>query len=412
MERRVVVTGIGAVTPIGNNVEDFWKGIKNNQVGIAPITKFDTTDFKVKLNAEIKDFNAADFMDAKSAKRMDDFSKYAMVASMEAMKNSGLEITEENADRIGCIIGSGVGGSITHEDMVLRMNEKGPKRVSPLFVPMYIVNMAAGNICIHFGIHGKSLSVSTACASGTNAVGEAFRAIKYGEADAVLTGGTEASMAPCGVAGFVSLNALNFTDDPEKASIPFDLERNGFIIGEGAGMLVLEELEHAKKRNADILAEVVGYGSTTDAFHITLPREDGSGAAKAMVLAMKEADVKPKDISYINAHGTSTHANDLTETKAIKLAFGDYAAKVPISSTKSMIGHLLGAAGAVELITCVKSIQESYIHPTVGLKTPDPECDLDYVPGEGRNIEVNYAISNSLGFGGHNASVIIKKYVE
>ncbi len=412
MERRVVVTGIGAVTPIGNNVEDFWKGIKNNQVGIAPITKFDTTDFKVKLNAEIKDFNAADFMDAKSAKRMDDFSKYAMVASMEAMKNSGLEITEENADRIGCIIGSGVGGSITHEDMVLRMNEKGPKRVSPLFVPMYIVNMAAGNICIHFGIHGKSLSVSTACASGTNAVGEAFRAIKYGEADAVLTGGTEASMAPCGVAGFVSLNALNFTDDPEKASIPFDLERNGFIIGEGAGMLVLEELEHAKKRNADILAEVVGYGSTTDAFHITLPREDGSGAAKAMVLAMKEADVKPEDISYINAHGTSTHANDLTETKAIKLAFGDYAAKVPISSTKSMIGHLLGAAGAVELITCVKSIQESYIHPTVGLKTPDPECDLDYVPGEGRNIEVNYAISNSLGFGGHNASVIIKKYVE
>ena len=412
MERRVVVTGIGAVTPIGNNVEDFWKGIKNNQVGIAPITKFDTTDFKVKLNAEIKDFNAADFMDAKSAKRMDDFSKYAMVASMEAMKNSGLEITEENADRIGCIIGSGVGGSITHEDMVLRMNEKGPKRVSPLFVPMYIVNMAAGNICIHFGIHGKSLSVSTACASGTNAVGEAFRAIKYGEADAVLTGGTEASMAPCGVAGFVSLNALNFTDDPEKASIPFDLERNGFIIGEGAGMLVLEELEHAKKRNADILAEVVGYGSTTDAFHITLPREDGSGAAKAMVLAMKEADVKPEDISYINAHGTSTHANDLTETKAIKLAFGDYAAKDPISSTKSMIGHLLGAAGAVELITCVKSIQESYIHPTVGLKTPDPECDLDYVPGEGRNIEVNYAISNSLGFGGHNASVIIKKYVE
>lgn len=412
MERRVVVTGIGAVTPIGNNVEDFWKGIKNNQVGIAPITKFDTTDFKVKLNAEIKDFNAADFMDAKSAKRMDDFSKYAMVASMEAMKNSGLEITEENADRIGCIIGSGVGGTITHEDMVLRMNEKGPKRVSPLFVPMYIVNMAAGNICIHFGIRGKSLSVSTACASGTNAVGEAFRAIKYGEADAVLTGGTEASMAPCGVAGFVSLNALNFTDDPEKASIPFDLERNGFIIGEGAGMLVLEELEHAKKRNADILAEVVGYGSTTDAFHITLPREDGSGAAKAMVLAMKEADVKPEDISYINAHGTSTHANDLTETKAIKLAFGDYAAKVPISSTKSMIGHLLGAAGAVELITCVKSIQESYIHPTVGLKTPDPECDLDYVPGEGRNIEVNYAISNSLGFGGHNASVIIKKYVE
>lgn len=412
MERRVVVTGIGAVTPIGNNVEDFWKGIKNNQVGIAPITKFDTTDFKVKLNAEIKDFNAADFMDAKSAKRMDDFSKYAMVASMEAMKNSGLEITEENADRIGCIIGSGVGGTITHEDMVLRMNEKGPKRVSPLFVPMYIVNMAAGNICIHFGIRGKSLSVSTACASGTNAVGEAFRAIKYGEADAVLTGGTEASMAPCGVAGFVSLNALNFTDDPEKASIPFDLERNGFIIGEGAGMLVLEELKHAKKRNADILAEVVGYGSTTDAFHITLPREDGSGAAKAMVLAMKEADVKPEDISYINAHGTSTHANDLTETKAIKLAFGDYAAKVPISSTKSMIGHLLGAAGAVELITCVKSIQESYIHPTVGLKTPDPECDLDYVPGEGRNIEVNYAISNSLGFGGHNASVIIKKYVE
>lgn len=412
MERRVVVTGIGAVTPIGNNVEDFWKGIKNNQVGIAPITKFDTTDFKVKLNAEIKDFNAADFMDAKSAKRMDDFSKYAMVASMEAMKNSGLEITEENADRIGCIIGSGVGGTITHEDMVLRMNEKGPKRVSPLFVPMYIVNMAAGNICIYFGIRGKSLSVSTACASGTNAVGEAFRAIKYGEADAVLTGGTEASMAPCGVAGFVSLNALNFTDDPEKASIPFDLERNGFIIGEGAGMLVLEELEHAKKRNADILAEVVGYGSTTDAFHITLPREDGSGAAKAMVLAMKEADVKPEDISYINAHGTSTHANDLTETKAIKLAFGDYAAKVPISSTKSMIGHLLGAAGAVELITCVKSIQESYIHPTVGLKTPDPECDLDYVPGEGRNIEVNYAISNSLGFGGHNASVIIKKYVE
>lgn len=410
MERRVVITGMGAVTPIGNNVEAFWEGIKEKKVGIAPITKFDATNFKTNLAAEVKDFDGKDYLDPKAVKRLDLFSQYAIVAAREAMKQSGLTVTEENADRVGCIIGSGVGGIRTQEADTKKMLEKGPRRVSPFMVPMFISNMAAGNVAIDQGLCGKCFSISTACATGTHCIGEAFRSIKYGEVDAMLAGGSEASMAGSGVAGFDSLNALCTSDDPKKASIPFDKERSGFIVGEGAGVLVLEELEHAKARNATILAEIVGYGATCDAFHITCPKEDGSGSAKAMKLAMNEAGITAEDINSINAHGTSTHLNDLTETKAIKSVFGDHASKLTVNSTKSMIGHLLGAAGAVECIACVKEIEDQYVHATVGLNTPDPECDLDYVANEGRNTELNYVLSNSLGFGGHNASIIVKKF--
>lgn len=410
MERRVVITGMGAVTPIGNNVEAFWEGIKEKKIGIAPITKFDATNFKTNLAAEVKDFDGKDYLDPKAVKRLDLFSQYAIVAAREAMKQSGLTVTEENADRVGCIIGSGVGGIRTQEADTKKMLEKGPRRVSPFMVPMFISNMAAGNVAIDQGLCGKCFSINTACATGTHCIGEAFRSIKYGEADAMLAGGSEASMAGSGVAGFDSLNALCTSDDPKKASIPFDKERSGFIVGEGAGVLVLEELEHAKARNATILAEIVGYGATCDAFHITCPKEDGSGSAKAMKLAMNEAGITAEDINSVNAHGTSTHLNDLTETKAIKSAFGDHASKLTVNSTKSMIGHLLGAAGAVECIACVKEIEDQYVHATVGLNTPDPECDLDYVANEGRNTELNYVLSNSLGFGGHNASIIVKKF--
>lgn len=410
MNRRVVITGMGAVTPIGNNVDTFWENIKEKKVGIAPITKFDATNFKTNLAAEVKDFDGKDYLDPKAVKRLDLFSQYAIVAAREAMKQSGLIVTEENTDRVGCIIGSGVGGITTQESDTKKMIDKGPRRVSPFMVPMFISNMAAGNVAIDQGLCGKCFSINTACATGTHSIGEAFRTIKYGEADAMLAGGSEASMAGSGVAGFDSLNALCTSDDPKKASIPFDKERSGFIVGEGAGVLVLEELEHAKARNAVILAEIVGYGATCDAFHITCPKEDGSGSAKAMQLAIKEAGIVAEDIDSVNAHGTSTHLNDLTETKAIKLAFGEHAGNLTVNSTKSMIGHLLGAAGAVECIACVKEIQEQYIHATVGLNTPDPECDLDYVANEGRNTKVNYVLSNSLGFGGHNASIIIKKF--
>lgn len=410
MNRRVVITGMGAITPIGNNVDTFWKNVKEKKVGIAPITKFDATNFKTNLAAEVKEFDGKDYLDPKAVKRLDLFSQYAIVAAREAVKQSGLTITEENADRIGCIIGSGVGGIQTQEVDTKKLIEKGPRRVSPFMVPMFISNMAAGNVAIDQGLCGKCFAINTACATGTHCIGEAFRSIKYGEADAMLAGGSESAMASSGVAGFDSLNALSTSEDPKKASIPFDKERDGFIVGEGAGVLVLEELEHAKARNATILAEIVGYGATCDAFHITCPKEDGSGSAKAMKLAMNEAGITTEDINSVNAHGTSTHLNDLTETKAIKSAFGDHASKLAVNSTKSMIGHLLGAAGAVECIACVKEIEDQYVHATVGLNTPDPECDLDYVANEGRNIELNYVLSNSLGFGGHNASIIVKKF--
>ncbi|SHM12917.1 3-oxoacyl-[acyl-carrier-protein] synthase II [Anaerosporobacter mobilis DSM 15930] len=412
MKKRVVITGMGAVTPIGNSVDEFWTNAKAGTVGIDEITKFSTADYKVKLAAELKDFDATAYMDRKEARRMDPFCQYAIAASIEAMKDSGLEVTEENADRIGVIIGSGIGGLGTIEAETKKLLEKGPGRVSPLMIPMAIGNMAAGNVAIRHGLKGKCTSVVTACATGTHSIGDAFRTIQYGEADAMLAGGCEAAITPLGLAGFMNLTALSESTDKNRASIPFDAKRDGFVMGEGAGVVVLEELEHAKARGAKIYAEIVGYGASCDAFHITSPMEDGSGAAKAMVEAIKEAGIEKEEVDYINAHGTSTPYNDLFETRAIKLAFGEYASKLAINSTKSMIGHLLGAAGGVEFIICVKSINDSYVHPTAGLQVADPECDLDYIAGNGRDMEVNYAISNSLGFGGHNASVIVKKYSE
>ena len=412
MKRRVVITGMGAVTPIGNTIEEFWNGIKQEKIGIDTITKFDCTDYKVKLAAEVKNFVAKERMDFKSAKRMATFSQFAVAAAKEAFEDSKLDMELEDSFRTGVIIGSGIGSLQVVEQTYSQILNKGPSRVNPLMVPLMISNMAAGNVAIQLGLKGKCTSVTTACATGTHAIGDAFRAIQYGDADVILAGGTESSICPTAVAGFTSLTALTISTDPEKASIPFDQNRSGFVIGEGAGVLVLEELEHAQKRGAHIYAELAGYGSTCDAYHITSPAEDGSGAAKAMLLAMEEAKVSPSEIDYINAHGTSTHHNDLFETRAIKLALGDAAYHVPINSTKSMIGHLLGAAGAVECITCVKSIEEGYIHPTVGSEIPDEECDLQYTFSSPIQKEIRYVLSNSLGFGGHNATLLLKKYTE
>lgn len=412
MKRRVVVTGMGAITPIGNNVEEFWAGVKAGKVGIGEITKFDTTEYKVKIAAEVKDFVAKDHMDFKAAKRMEPFSQYAVVAAKEAMEQAGLNMEEEDPFRVGVIIGSGIGGLDAMEREHTKIIEKGPSKVNPLLIPMMITNMAAGNVAIQFGCKGKCTNVVTACATGTHSIGDAYRAIQYGDADVMFAGGTESSITPVGVSGFTALTALTICNEPARASIPFDKDRSGFVIGEGAGVVILEELEHAKKRGAKILAEVVGYGATCDAYHITSPAEDGSGAAKAMSLAIEEAGITPEQVDYINAHGTSTHHNDLFETRAIKVAFGEAAGDVKINSTKSMIGHLLGAAGGVEFITCVKSIEDSYIHQTVGTTVADEECDLNYMIGAGESTEVNYALSNSLGFGGHNATLLVKKYAE
>ena len=412
MKTRVVVTGMGAITPIGNDVESFWQALKDKTLGIGPITYFDTADFKCKLAAEVKDFDAKAYMDPKAARRMEPFSQFAVAAAKQALDQSGIDMEKEDPFRVGVSVGSGIGSLQAMERSEKKLLEKGPSRVEPLLVPLMICNMAAGNVAIQFGLKGKCINVVTACATGTHSIGEAFRAIQYGEADVMVAGGTEASITPIGIAGFTSLTALNTTDDPKRASIPFDKDRNGFVMGEGAGVVVLESLEHAKARGANILAEVVGYGATCDAYHITSPAEDGSGAAKAMEFAMKDAEIMPEQVDYINAHGTSTHHNDLFETKAIRLALGDQAEKVKINSTKSMIGHLLGAAGGVEFITCVKSIQDGYVHATLGLEEPGEGCDLDYTQGDGVEMNVNYAISNSLGFGGHNASLIVKKFTE
>ena len=410
MKTRVVVTGLGVVTPIGNDVDSFWNGIKNKEVGIGPITCFDTADFKCKLAAEVKDFDPKAYMDSKTARRMERFSQFAVAAASQALAQSGLNMEQEDPFRVGVSIGSGIGSLQEIERGCKKLEEKGPSRVNPLMVPIMISNMAAGNVAIQYGMKGKCINVVTACATGTHSIGEAMRSIQYGEVDVMLAGGTEAAITPIGIAGFSALTALCTNEDPKRASIPFDKDRSGFVMGEGAGVVVLESLEHAKARGAKILAEVVGYGATCDAYHITSPAEDGSGAARAMLDAIKDAGITPADIDYVNAHGTSTHHNDLFETKAIKLALGDHAYDVKVSSTKSMIGHLIGAAGGVEFITCVKSIEEGYVHPTVGLETPGEGCDLDYVQGEGVNMEVNYAISNSLGFGGHNASILVKKF--
>lgn len=409
-KRRVVVTGLGAVTPIGNSVEEFWEGIREGKTGIGPITRFDAEEYKVRLVAEVKDFDPKKYMEPKMVRRMAPFAQYAVAAAKEAFADAGLDMEKEDPFRAGVIIGSGVGDLHQVELCYDKILTKGPGRVPPLMVPLMISNMAAGNVSIQLGLRGKCSDVVTACASGTHSIGDAFRAIQYGDAEIMLAGGAESCICPTGVAGFDALTALTETDDPARASIPFDKDRDGFVLGEGAGVVVLEELEHALARGAEIYAEVVGYGATADAYHITSPAEDGSGAAKAMTLAMEEAGTDPSEIEYINAHGTSTHHNDLFETRAIHMAFGEAAENVVVNSTKSMIGHLLGAAGGVEFITCVKSIQEGFIHQTVGTREPGEGCDLDYAIGAPVEKEIRYAMSNSLGFGGHNATLLLKKF--
>lgn len=409
---RVVVTGMGAITPIGNDVESFWEGLKNKKIGFGPITYFDTADFKVKLAAEVKGFDPKQHMDPKAARRMEQFAQFAVAASGQALADAGIHMEQEDPYRVGVCVSSGIGSLQSIEREYKKLLEKGPNRINPLLVPLMISNMAAGNVSIQYGLKGKSINVVTACATGTHSIGEGMRAIQHGEADIMVAGGAEACITPLGVAGFCGLTALSTSEDPARLSIPFDAERNGFAMGEGAGVVILESLEHAKARGAKIYAELVGYGATSDAYHITSPAEDGSGAAKAMENAMNEAGIKPEQVDYINAHGTATHHNDLFETKAIKLALGDHAYNVKINSTKSMVGHLLGAAGGVEFITCVKSIQDGFVHATAGLAVDDPECDLDYTKGEGVAMDVNYALTNSLGFGGHNATLLVKKFEE
>jgi 3-oxoacyl-[acyl-carrier-protein] synthase II len=412
MEKRVVITGMGCVTPLGNDLNTFWENIKSGQCGIDEITRFDTEKYEVKLAGEVRDFDPSLYMDKKEARRMDLYSQYAVAASKMAVEDSKLDIESISKERFGVIVGSGIGGIGTIEKEHEKMLAKGPKRVSPLLIPMIIGNMAAGNIAIQFGAKGICSTVVTACATGSHAIGEAFNTIQRGRADIIIAGGAEAGITPLSVAGFSSLQALSTSNDKNRASIPFDAERNGFVMGEGAGILILESLEHAIKRGAKIYGEVVGYGASCDAYHITSPDPEGNGAARAMLEAINEGGIKPEEVSYINAHGTSTPLNDKFETAAIKLAFKEAAKDVAISSTKSMTGHLLGAAGAIEGIVCVKALEEGFIPPTIGYQKPDPECDLDYVPNVGRKQELHYALSNSLGFGGHNASLLFKKYVD
>lgn len=409
MSRRVVVTGMGAVTPIGNNVKDFWENVKKGVVGIGPNTKFDSSEYKAHLIAAVKDFDPSEYIDRKSARRMEEFSQFAVVAAKEALEDSGLDLSKEDPFMIGCSVGCGIGSLQCVQTNYKKLMEKGPNRVAPLMIPMLISNMAAGNISIQFGLKGKNINVVTACATGNHNIGEAFRSVQYGEADVMVAGGTESAITEIGTAGFCSLNALTTSEDPERASIPFDADRSGFVMGEGAGIVILEELEHAKKRGAHIYAEIIGYGATSDAYHVTAPIEDGSGDAKAIEFAIRDAGISPEDIDYINAHGTSTHMNDLFETKAIKRAMGEAAYHCKVSSTKSMVGHLLGAAGGVEAIASILSIRDNYVHANAGLVNQDPECDLD-CPKEGVHTEVKVALSNSLGFGGHNAVLIFREY--
>ena len=409
MERRVVITGLGAITPIGNNVDEFWEGIRTGKCGIDVIKSFDVTNFKVKLAAELKEYDPEKYFDKREAKRLDKFSQYAIIASKEAWQDSGLDREKENMERVGVVIGSGIGGIETIETENQKCFTKGPDRVSPMYIPMGISNMATGNVAIELGAKGESVAMVTACASGTHCIGESYRMIKHGYQDVVVAGGTEAGITPLGIAGFANIKALTKTEDKTRASIPFDKERSGFVMGEGAGVVVLEELEHALARGAKIYAEVVGYAATSDAYHITSPAPEGEGGARAMKLAMEDAKVSPEEITYINAHGTSTHLNDSCETQAIKTALGESAKKVMVSSTKGNTGHLLGAAGGVEAIVCAKAIQEGFVPATINYKVPDEECDLDVVPNKGRDMEVKYAMSNSLGFGGHNSTIVLKK---
>ncbi|WP_192988187.1 beta-ketoacyl-ACP synthase II [Carnobacterium mobile] len=407
---RVVITGMGAVTPLGNTVDEFWDGLKAGKNGIAPITKFDATETGISVAGELKDFDATNYMPRKIAKRMDEFSRYGVAAAVQAVEMSGIDTEQTDMDRFGVIVGSGIGGLNAMQEQIIKMHDKGPQRVAPFFVPMAIGNMVAGNISIAIGTKGINTSIVTACASGNNAIGEAYRNIKHGYSDVILAGGAEGTINEIGISGFAALTALSTSTDPDRASIPFDKDRHGFVMGEGAGVLMLESLDHAVERGATIYGEVVGYGSTGDGYHMTAPTPDGSGAGKAMLNAMAEAGITPEEVGYINAHGTSTPANDSAETMAIKYALGETAKKVAISSTKSMTGHLLGAAGAIEAIACVKALQDDFLPPTIGLETADEACDLDYIPRVGRQAEVRYALNNSLGFGGHNAVTCFKKW--
>jgi len=412
LKNRVVITGMGAITPIGNNVKTFWKNIKKGKCGIDFIKAFDTSEFKVKIAAEIKNFNPADVLDSKELKRMDKFTQMGLVAANEAVNDAGLSNESDSRENWGVILGTGIGGFITIEKENRKIIEKGPGRVSPFFIPMALCNIAAANIAIKFGIKGICDTVITACASGTSSIGNAYRVLQQNQADLIIAGGSEAAMTPLALAGFTSMGALCTHNKAEQASIPFDIRRTGFVMGEGAGIMILETLEHAQKRGANIYAEVLGYGTTCDAYHITTPAPGGNGGARAMKMAINDSGINEEQISYINAHGTSTPYNDKSETEAIKTVFGEKAYDIPISSTKSMTGHMLGASGAAEAIVCIKAMQESFIPPTIGLLEQDPECDLDYVPLQGRNQSLQYTMSNSFGFGGQNASILLKKWEE
>lgn len=412
MKKRVVITGLGMVTPLGIKTEEVWNNLLNGKSGIAPVTRFDVTNYPTKIAGEVKNFNPNDYMDRKDARRMDRFTQFAIAAAKIAHQDSGLEIDKSNADRIGVVLGSGVGGISTLEEQHSILLNKGPSRVSPFFVPMLIANMAAGQISIFLGVRGPNLTTVTACASGTHAIGDAFKIIQYGQADLVFAGGAEAAVSPLAFAGFCSMKAMSTNNDnPQKASRPFDKNRDGFVMGEGAGIIVLEELEHALGRKAKIYAEVLGYGMSADAYHIAAPAPNGEGAKLSMANALTDANIAPEQMDYINAHGTSTELNDLYETIAIKNLFGEHAYNLVISSTKSMTGHLLGAAGAIELVFTALALQKGQIPPTINLNNPDPDCDLDYVPNQAREMEIKTAISNSFGFGGNNASVILQKYL-
>ncbi len=413
MKKRVVITGLGCISPLGNDVETTWENIIAGKSGIGAITRFDTTDFKTTIAADVKDFDGKERFGGREARKMDLVAQYALAAAQEAVAQSGLTVTPENRDRIGVLVGTGIGGMGTLFENMLTYVEKGPRRISPFMVPMMLPDTSAGMIAIHLGVRGPNLAVVTACATGTNAVGEAAEMIRRGQADVILAGGTEAAIIPIAIGGMSVMGALSTrNEEPEAASRPFDAERDGFVMGEGAGVLVLEALEHAQARGAQILAEVTGYGSTCDAYHISAPAENGSGAILCMQAALSHGGLQPTEIDYINAHGTSTPLNDKSETAAIKQVFGDHAYRLPISSTKSMTGHLLGAAGALEAVFCVETILTGMLPPTINYQHPDPDCDLDYVPGTARPAQVNHVMSNSFGFGGHNATIIISRYTE
>ncbi|WP_232696996.1 beta-ketoacyl-ACP synthase II [Brevibacillus daliensis] len=413
MRRRVVITGSGVMTPLGNKPELLWENLLAGKSGVGPIESFDASEYSTQIAAEVKDFHPEEYMDKKEARRTDRFVQFGLAAAKEAVKDAKLSITDENAEQIGVYIGSGIGGLSTWEEQYALLIEKGPRRVSPFFIPMLIANMASGLASIELGAKGPTSSAITACATGTNALGDAFRLIQYGQADVMIAGGAEASIRPMGVAGFCSMKAMSTrNDEPTRASRPFDSERDGFVMGEGAGVLVLEELEHAKARGANIIAEIVGYGMSGDAHHITAPPEDGNGARRCMQAALKDADIKPEQVGYINAHGTSTPVGDIAETKAIKNLFGEHAYKLSVSSTKSMTGHLLGATGAIEALATAFALRDQIMPPTINLENPDPECDLDYVPNKAKKAELEYALSNTFGFGGHNATLLLKRYTE